>query len=136
MAVLTGNRNTTRRSGDIVTLGVAADKKIFAGALVARDAAGNATPGAIATTLNGVGRARELADNTGGAAGAITCDIEKGIFQFANSAGDPVTVADIGNTCYIVDDQTVSKTNAGGNTQSVAGKIFDVDAQGVWVDFR
>jgi hypothetical protein len=28
----------------------------------------------------------------------------------------------------------VAKTN-GGSTRSVAGKIFDVDAQGVWVKF-
>ena len=32
-------------------------------------------------------------------------------------------------------DQTVAKTN-GGNTRSRAGKVFDVDADGVWVDFR
>lgn len=42
------------------------------------------------------------------------------------------TAADIGSDCYIVDDQTVAKTN-GTNTRSVAGKIMDVDAQGVWV---
>jgi hypothetical protein len=45
-------------------------------------------------------------------------------------------MANIGGTCYIEDDQTVSKTNAGGNTQSVAGNIHDVDALGVWVDMR
>ena len=53
----------------------------------------------------------------------------------ANSAAaDQITAADIGNDCYGVDDQTVAKTN-GANTRSVAGKIYDVDAQGVWVKF-
>jgi hypothetical protein len=37
-----------------------------------------------------------------------------------------------GNDCYLVDDQTVAKTSAT-NTRSVAGKIVDVDSQGVWV---
>jgi hypothetical protein len=63
-------------------------------------------------------------------------DIEKGIFHFANSADtDEITTADIGSNCYIVDDQTVAKTDGTG-TRSIAGEVFDVDAQGVWVDFR
>jgi hypothetical protein len=44
-----------------------------------------------------------------------------------------ITRAEIGDDCYIVDDSTVAKTNPGGNTRSVAGKIVDVDAKGVWV---
>lgn len=133
---LTDDRQTQRRAGDTMNLPAAAAKLFYAGALIARDAAGNATPGATATTLKGVGRCRERVDNSAGAAGDVTVEIEKGIFRFKNSAGDPCSKADIGADCYIVDDETVSKTNAGGNTQSVAGKIFDVDAQGVWVDFR
>jgi len=132
---LTADRNTKRKNGDRLSLGIAANKKIYAGSLVARDAAGHATPGATATTLLGVGRAAESVDNTGGAADALQVPIDKGVFQFANSAGDPITVADIGNACYIEDDETVSRTNAGGNTQSVAGTIYDVDANGVWVKF-
>ena len=55
--------------------------------------------------------------------------------HFANSASaDLISLADIGADCYIVDDQTVAKTS-GTNTRSVAGKVFDVDADGVWVDF-
>ena len=51
------------------------------------------------------------------------------------TVADLITTADIGADCYVVDDQTVAKTNGGGQ-RSVAGKIFDVDAQGVWVDLR
>ena len=132
MAALTAERNTPRRSGDRISLGIAANKKIYAGSLVARDASGYATPGATAADILGVGRAKETVDNTGGAAGALRVEIEKGVFQFANSAGGPITIADIGNTCYIEDDQTVSKTDV---SQSVAGTIEDVDANGVWVRF-
>jgi len=136
MAALTTGRETARRSGDLLSLPAAAAKKFWAGALTARDASGNATPGATATTLLGMGRCRETVDNSAGAAGDLRVEIEKGIFPFGNSAStDLITAADIGNNCYIVDDQTVAKTN-GSSTRSVAGKIFDVDAQGVWVDLR
>ena len=51
----------------------------------------------------------------------------------AETIGVPVEhQADVGADCYIVDDQTVAKTN-GTNTRSVAGKIIAVDADGVWV---
>jgi len=135
MAALTGDRKTPIREGGIIALGVAAAKKIFAGALVAIDASGNATPGATATTLKGAGRADAHADNSAGAAGDITVAIRKGVFRFANSAAaDEITDAEIGDDCYIVDDQTVAKTD-GTATRSVAGKVFDVGADGVWVKF-
>lgn len=136
MAALTTDRETPRRSGDIITLPAAAAKKFYAGALCARDASGNATPGAAATTILGVGRVREQVDNSSGSAGDLKVNIEKGIFRFGNSSStDTITQADIGNSCYIVDDQTVAKTN-GSSTRSVAGKIHDVDSLGVWVDLR
>ena len=54
-------------------------------------------------------------------------------FQFANStAADLITRADIGNTAFIVDDQTVAKTDNSA-ARKAAGKIIDVDAGGVWV---
>jgi hypothetical protein len=130
---LTADRTTPRRSGDQLELPAAASKKFYAGALVAVDASGNATPGATATDILGVGRCREQVDNSSGLAGAVKVPIEKGIFRFANSAGDPVTRADITKDCYIVDDFTVSHTDT---NQSVAGKVFDVDDLGVWVDMR
>ncbi len=136
MAALTADRDTKQRSGTLLTLGAAASQTFFAGAIVARDGNGRATPGATATTLQGVGRCRAFVDNSGGADGAENVDIEKGIFRFANSTStDAITRADIGADCFIVDDQTVALTN-GSSTRSVAGKIFDVDDQGVWVDMR
>jgi len=136
-AALTGDRDTPSRAGDELVLPAAAAKKFFAGSLAARDASGNATPGAVAATLLGAGRCAEFVDNSGGVAGDKTVRIEKGVFRFGNSAdADQITRAEIGADCYIVDDQTVAKTNPGGNTRSVAGKVFDVDASGVWVKFE
>jgi len=135
MAALTQDRNTPQRDGSIINIGVAAGKKIYAGALVALDANGYATPGATATGLKGLGRAEAQVDNSGGSNGAVTVDVRKGIFRYNNSSGaDQITTADIGNDCYIVDDQTVAKTDGTG-TRSVAGKVFDVDSDGVWVKF-
>lgn len=135
MTALTADRDTPEKGSKIYSAPVAAAKKIYAGALVALDASGNATPGATATTIKGLGRAEEYADNSSGTAGAINVTVAKGVYRFNNSTStDAITRADIGNDCYIVDDQTVAKTN-GSATRSVAGKIDDVDTTGVWVKF-
>lgn len=131
---LTADRNTPMKDGELIAVPVAAAKKIFAGALVAANATGFATPGAAATTLTYLGRAEESVDNTGGADGAKSVMVRRGkAFKFKNAAGDAVTQAELGKICYITDDETVSKTNAGGNTQSAAGKVVGVESDGVWV---
>lgn len=136
MAALTQDRSTLRRDGGLIEPPVAAATRIYVGALVAITAAGLAVPGATSATLKCVGSALSPADNTLGAAGAIRVKVDKRPARFANSAAaDAIGLADVGSDCYMVDDQTVAKTN-GGNTRSRAGKVFDVDADGVWVDFR
>jgi hypothetical protein len=135
MTALTQDRNTLRRDGQQLEPPVAGATKIYAGSIVAINAAGYAVPGATATTLKAAGVAEHRADNSAGAAGDIRVRLRKGTHVFANSAAaDAIALTDIGADCYIVDDQTVAKTN-GTNTRSVAGKVFDVDANGVWVNF-
>jgi hypothetical protein len=129
------DRNTPARAGDTKSLGAAASKKFFGGAIVMRNAAGYATPGATATGLAGVGRCEKQIDNSSGSNGDLAVTVRPGIFQFANSTStDEITAAEIGKPCYAVDDQTVAKTD-GSAARSIAGFIFDVDAQGVWVEF-
>jgi len=54
---------------------------------------------------------------------------------FANSAAaDAIAADDVGKDCYIVDDNTVALTDGTG-TRSRAGKIYEVDSEGVWVNF-
>ncbi len=131
---LSQDRNTKKREGAIYSAPVAADVVIHGGALVALDASGNLTPGAVATTLIAAGRAKGAVDNSDGSAGDKTAEYEKGVFHYKNSASaDAITRAEIGDNCYIVDDETVAKTS-GSNTRSVAGRIMDVDANGVWVE--
>lgn len=132
MAALTKDRNTPERSGVDFEYPVAADTLIHAGALVALDA-GAAIPGATDTGLVAVGRADARADNTGGAAGDVAVKVRRGVFRFANSASaDEIALADVGSTAFIVDDQTVAKTD-GSSSRSAAGEIVDVDDVGVWV---
>jgi hypothetical protein len=132
---LNADRNTLAKQGEEIPVPVAAGVKIFAGAQVAANATGFAVPGSTSATLTYLGRAEQYVDNTGGADGAVTVIVRrKTAFYWANSNTDPVTQASQGKPAYIVDDQTVSKTNAGGNTQSPSGIVIGVDAGGVWID--
>ncbi|MCM0757355.1 hypothetical protein M7775_02075 [Sporomusa sphaeroides DSM 2875] len=132
---LTRDRNTPCRIGDEFSYPVEASTIIYAGALVALNAAGNAVPGSTATTLKAVGRAENQVSNNPGAAGDKRVNIRRGVFKFLNSGTDAITAANLLTTCYIVDDVTVAATN-GTNTRSAAGKVIDIEADGVWVEIR
>lgn len=134
MAALTADRNTPHKDGDLLPFAVAGGEKIYAGAIVVADATGYAAPGSTALNLTYLGRADEGVDNTAGADGAKTVTVRRSkAFKWANSGADAVTQAEMGKTCYIVDDQTVAKTDGGG-TRSAAGKVVGLDADGVWVE--
>lgn len=130
---LAADRNTPMKDGMLISVPVVASTKIYAGSLVAASAAGHATPGAVATTLTALGRAEEFCDNSAGAAAAKSVLIRRrAAFKFKNHAADLVVQADLGKSCYIVDDETVAKTN-GTNTRSIAGIVIGVESDGVWV---
>ena len=133
MTALTQDRNTPMRRGEAYTDPVAASTTIYAGSLVCLDSSGNAVPGSEATGLIARGRAEQRVDNAAGSAGDQYVPVRPGVFRWTNSASsDEITRAEIGDTAYIVDDQTVAKTDGSGS-RSAAGTIEDVDAQGVWV---
>lgn len=136
MAALTADRNTPFRLDADRDVGpVAASQLIFAGALIARNAAGDLVKGLTETGLVGAGVALRRCDNSSGSAGDLTVQYSRQTARFANSgASDAITAAEIGDVCYIVDDQTVAKTDGTG-TRSPAGLIEAVDASGVWVRF-
>ena len=134
MPTLTVDRNTPLRDAVEFVFPVAAATKLFAGSLVCLNAAGFLTKGAVSTTLKTVGVCQQTADNTAGANAAISGKVRRGCYRFANStAGDLIALVDVGTSCYVVDDQTVAKTN-GGATRSIAGIVRDVDSDGVWVE--
>lgn len=145
MAALTAARNIRQYGDDSAFvmqhhIPMKGATKIFPGALVVYDA-GFAAPGRTATGLIVVGVATakggvsSVYDNSGGAAGAMEVQVDRGTFNFNNSsAGDAIAQANCGGPCYIVDDNTVALTN-GSSTRSVAGIVRNIDADGtVWVE--
>ncbi|APE43650.1 hypothetical protein BOO69_09655 [Sulfitobacter alexandrii] len=127
MANLTKNRTTAELAsgGKQLSDPVAADTKIFLGAMVGLDAAGNAVPAAPATpVMRGVASAE--ADNTDGAAGAIAASTKRGTFLFNQTGLDRT---DIGSDVYVADDNTVAATGT-----LVAGKLIQIEAAGAWVE--
>jgi hypothetical protein len=134
MTALAADRNTPWRQAAERVFPVGAAKKIYAGSMVALASTlyAEAATGAAGKLV--VGRAEEQVDNSGGLAGDKSVRVSRGVFRWANSAGgDAISNADIGRYCYAVDDQTVAKTdNAGG--RSIAGRVIEVDALGVWVE--
>jgi hypothetical protein len=136
MVALTGPRvATVQKVGPERVIPVAANAVIFEGGMVQINASGLGVRGTATVANVTIGVAQESIDNTGGAASALSVKVRRGIYRFANSAStDLIARTEIGKTVYVVDDQTVAKTDATG-TRPAAGRCFDVDAQGVWVEF-
>lgn len=131
MAALTEDRNTPYMEGKRFGAPVAAGVRIYAGALVVANATGYAAPGTASDAVTYLGRAEEAVDNTGGADGAKTVIIRRGVaFCWANSTSDPVTQASLGKPCYIVDDQTVAAT---AKDHAPAGIVLGLEGNSVWV---
>lgn len=129
----TASIDTPERSGEMIYLPLAAATKIFAGTLVAVNSAGNALPAADTAGLRVMGRAEQTVDNTGGAAGDLSINVKRGVFRLPNSATAAVDADDKGKICFIETDEVVAETS----THKVkAGRVVDVDDDGVWVDTR
>ncbi len=105
---------------------VAASVRIFSGGMVALNAAGDAIPAIpTGTVMRGVALAE--ADNTTGAAGDATVEIERGPFLVASNGS--IDRTHIGTDVYVVDDNTVGAAGT-----LVAGKCLDVTPYGVVVE--
>ena len=134
MTATTEGRNTKRRAAELLSFPASATK-ILAGTIVVLASTGNAEMGTTATGKVCVGVADDTVDNSGGSAGDLQVPVRRGCFQFANSAStDALANTDYGATCYIVDNQTVAKTD-GSSARSKAGIVRGVDSNGVWVEF-
>jgi hypothetical protein len=130
MPALSSARNTKELAGNVFGLPVAAATTCYQGGLAVLNA-GYAAPGTTAVGLIAVGRFEETAVAV--SAGDVSVRVKRGTFKFDNStAGDAIAQADVGADCYIVNDQTVAKTN-GTSTRSRAGQIVGVESDGVWV---
>jgi hypothetical protein len=134
MVAMTQDRNTARRERGLLQVLVAASAVIFAGSIVCVNAGGFAVEGDTDPDLIYMGRAEHAVDNTGGADGDVSVLVRNdSTFQFANSAIDPVTQANLGMLCWVEDNQTVAATDGTG-TRSACGRVVGIDSEGVWVE--
>ena len=126
MTALSKDRKVIRRDGKELQIAAKSGVTIHQGALLMLDGS-EVIPAKTATGKTVVGFA------TAPAKGGEKVNIERGVIDFDNStSSDAITVAEIGKDCYVVDDQTVAKTD-GSKTRSVAGKVSDVSDGRVWV---
>lgn len=134
MSALTADRNTPYKDGELLSFKVAANVKCFAGGIAVLEG-GYCRPGRTAAGLVYIGRFEQQVDNSGGAAGAKVVMVRRGkAFLFDNSTTNAITQADLGQDCYIEDDQTVAQSaGTGAGAKSKAGRIMGLDAMGVWV---
>lgn len=133
MAAATADRKL-RLQGDIrrTFLGkMAATTKIYAGTIVAKNAAGNVLPASDTAALKVLGVALETVDNTG-AASAKSIQLGTGVFEFEN-VGGAIVLASHGALCYVADDNGVS-TAAAMTNDIVAGLVVDFTTTKVFVD--
>lgn len=150
MAALTKQRTSgSRRFIDRDFRPLAANAKVYPGALACVIVGGGTSSGyykqgAAGATLIAIGRFTGLGsvqpgtngvlDNTGGADGAISAEVEFFnsfyIFLLNNDAVSAVVVADRGSGAYILDDQTATHASQG---NGIAGVVYDVTAEGVWL---
>lgn len=123
--------NTPEKQGQFIEgLVVAAGATVYAGTLGALDATGKVVPASDTAGLIVAGRVETLPLKDTFAAGEAAL-IKRGTFKFNNSAGNALTVANIGDIAYAEDDNTVATTS---NHLVKAGKVVGVDADGVWID--
>lgn len=120
MSALTEDRGTLKKIARLRTLEAAGT--IYAGALAAVNASGKAVAASDAAGLKVIGCAQNAA------AEGENVTVEEGCFAFDGSG---ISNADIGRTVYVSDDHTVSL--AAGTYGVVAGVVYDVDAEGVWI---
>lgn len=98
------------------------------GDIVCIDATGYAVSGSATTGLIAVGRAEEDVSNTGGANGAKSIEVLRGVFKYANTG---LTQAHLmQSVAYIDGARAFTATTTG---RSIGGKVYGVDSDGVWI---
>lgn len=82
-------------------------------------------------TIQVIGRCEE--NYLTGSSNTRKIRVKSGIFNYASGATfEAIVVADRGQVCYVLDNQTVGLSGATG-ANALAGRIYDVDSDGVWV---
>ena len=133
MAVLTDNRETDRKDGELLAVPVKGSTTIYKGAQVAIDANGYLVPASDTAGLRAGMVAYEKVDNSAGADGALKCRVYRtGIFLLDATS---ITLAMVGDMMYVVDDQTFDDTV--GTNGIMAGRLVEfVSTTKGWIDIE
>jgi hypothetical protein len=122
--------DTPERAGQKLNLPVIASTRLYPGTLLALSG-GFATYAQDAAGLEVVGRAEQDVDNTADSVGgALSIDVKRGVFMYQNSsrssAAYALAAANVGQLCYIEDEQTVQVV-AGSAHKVIAGIFLGLD---------
>ena len=131
---LSNDHPIERTDGVHLAYPVNGTSKIYAGALVCVDADGYLVPGADTAGLIFVGWATQQVDNTSGDDGDLNCTVQRrGLVKCAIAAA---TQANVGDSVFLVDDNTVGL--AATTTNDIYCGIIAgyVDTTHVWVDIE
>jgi hypothetical protein len=139
MAALTTPRLTPSKGALTVAgpFGMAASTTCYVGGVVCLNPSGNVTPGSTGASLICMGvlgnqpnalPAGSVANS--GAANALYVEIQQGEFFLDNDPSNPVTAADIGHACFLLDDHTVSRFTPGSPARCIAGTVRNVNPTG------
>lgn len=135
MTALVQDKKTEFKEGVELPFLVAALTKMFAGAFACVNAAGYMVPGADAAGLIFQGISRQNVDNSlGGNGDAIGLVHRRGVVKA--TLGHAITVANIGDNVFLVDDQTVDLI--GNVTNGIFAGIIAgyIDATHAWIDIE
>ncbi len=117
---------------DLIWFGAEANTSLYAGGICATDANGYAVPASASPGLIVQGRIERQVINTTaagfGAANALQVQVRRGTFFYA-CPDSTITLVNVGQYCYIVDDNNVSLSDAGG-TRPIAGVIRKIGTTG------
>lgn len=141
MSALTAQRRIEGNLGEFtinLDMPIATNVVLWKGGYAAANAGGYLVPAAATSGFRMAGfiagqTNRDRYDTTSAGPDGLLADgvknarIQLGIFPFFNSGTDPVTQADVLNDVYMVDDQTISRTD-GGAGASIAGQLLRIDA--------
>ena len=140
MTALAAARNTPKLGPGEVILSMIdvplkASTVVYQGGIVVLDSTGYGLAATAAVGLKACGilnpeRAASPSLTGGASNGDVIARVAQGIFRFANS--DSIAQVNVGDPCFLVDDQTVAKVDGAG-ARSPAGIIMGVDSIGVFV---
>ena len=132
---LSADKTTEYMEGVDLSIPVDDGDKIYAGAIVCVNAAGYAVVGADTAGQIFMGIAREQADNSSGADGAINVTVRRrGLFKMKLATA--ITIANVGDNVFIADDESVDL--AGNVTNDIFVGIIAsyIDTTHAWVDIE